>query len=124
MQCEAVKRLAKSLENVTILKKGKIDIISDGQEVVYNEIEGSLKRCGGIGDLLTGTLGLFSFWCDSANERSSLFKNPNLIAAYSASVFIRECSKKAFSKYHRSLLAVDIIEEISNTFYDMFDKIK
>ena len=59
LQCEAVKRLAKRLENVTILKKGKIDIISDGQEVVCNQTEGSLKRCGGIGYFLTGTLGLF-----------------------------------------------------------------
>lgn len=123
-QCEAVKRLAKRLENVTILKKGKVDIISDGDQVVFNDDEGSLKRCGGIGDLLTGTLGLFSYWCDSGAQKSNENEafRPNIIAAYAASAFIRECSKISFGKYYRALLAVDIIEEIAKTFHQMFDK--
>jgi hypothetical protein len=32
LQCKAVKRLAEKLEHVTILKKGDIDIISDGED--------------------------------------------------------------------------------------------
>ena len=54
MQCQAVKKLAQKLENVTIIKKGNVDIISDGRDVIMNDISGMPKRCGGIGDLLSG----------------------------------------------------------------------
>lgn len=130
LQCTAVKRLAESLDHLTILKKGKVDVISDGKIVIYNEIQGSLKRCGGVGDLMTGALSLFLYWCNEAmigffdqNEKvCHQLEHPNVIAAYTASVFIRQCSKNAFEKYHRSLIAADIIAEISNVFYEMFDK--
>ena len=126
-----MKKLAKKLENVTIVKKGKVDIISDGREVICNESEGSLKRCGGIGDLLTGTIGTFAYWCSDDFENrinrleispNPVLNNPNMIAAYASCSFIRECSKTAFNKFHRSLLAVDIIEQIGENFYEMFDK--
>ncbi|RNA42262.1 ATP-dependent (S)-NAD(P)H-hydrate dehydratase isoform X2 [Brachionus plicatilis] len=128
-QCEAVRRLAENLGYLTILKKGKVDIISDGKTMVYNEVQGSLKRCGGIGDLMTGTLSLFFHWCNVSNvnffeeiEKKSELEHPNIIAAYTASVFTRRCSQMAFDKYHRSVMAADIIAEISDSFYEMFDK--
>ncbi|CAF0713339.1 unnamed protein product [Brachionus calyciflorus] len=130
LKCEAVKKLAENLGHLTILKKGKIDIISDGKVVVYNEIQGSLKRCGGIGDLMTGLLSLFLNWCNSGmvgffdqiEDASSELEHPNIIAAYTASIFTRHCSKMAFEKYHRSVIAADILNEISEAFYEMFDK--
>jgi len=108
------------LDNVTILKKGKVDIISNGQETLSNEAEGSLKRCGGIGDLLTGTLGTFAYWTDSSQQTEH--NESTILAAYSASVFIKECSRVAFTKFHRATLAVDVIDQIPTVFYDMFDK--
>lgn len=129
-QCEAVRRLAEKLGFLTILKKGRIDIISDGKVTVYNEVQGSLKRCGGVGDLMAGTLSLFLHWCNIAyvhffneiEKKSSELEHPNIIAAYTASVFTRKCSEMAFQKYHRSVMAADIIAEISQSFYEMFDK--
>jgi ATP-dependent NAD(P)H-hydrate dehydratase len=124
LQCDAVKKLAKKLANVTIIKKGKFDIISNGNQVIFNDMDGSLKRCGGIGDILTGTIGTFSYWCNM-NVNDSLNENEvshNMIACYIASVFVKECSRIAFEKFHRSVLAVDIIEQIAQTFYEMFDK--
>ena len=124
MQCDAVKRLAQALQNVTIIKKGHQDIISDGREIVLNDSEGMPKRCGGIGDLLSGAIGTFSYWCilNKTAYSGSAIKNPNIVACYAASVFIKECSKVAYSKFHRSVLAVDIIEQIAEVFYEMFDK--
>jgi ATP-dependent NAD(P)H-hydrate dehydratase len=120
-----VKRLADKLENVTILKKGKVDIISNGQEIISNDAEGSLKRCGGIGDLLTGALGTFAYWTDSnqPTEHNEPNQLPTILAAYSASMFIKECSRVAFTKFHRATLAVDVIDQIPSVFYDMFDKV-
>ena len=121
-QCQAVKKLAQKLEYITIVKKGYVDIISDGHEVILNEAEGMPKRCGGIGDLLSGTIGTFAYWCDKMTSENCEPKNSNMIACYASGVFIKECSKRAFSKFHRSVLAVDIIEQISDVFFEMFDK--
>lgn len=89
-------------------------------------MEGCFKRCGGIGDILTGSLGSFIYWCNSLQSSKVLSKQevsePNLIAAYCATAMTKECSRQAFKKFHRALLAVDIIEEIPNIFYQMFDK--
>lgn len=129
MQCSAAKKLANKLNNLTILKKGKVDIITDGNELITNDMEGSLKRCGGIGDLLTGTIGTFTYWTHSGIENNknedsskSLLNQPCIVAAYAASTLIKECSRKAFEKIHRSTLADDIIQQIPEQFYNLFDK--
>ena len=123
LQCEAVKKLAQKLENVTIIKKGNVDIISDGRDVLLNDAEGMPKRCGGIGDLLSGAIGTFTYWCNTNKDATNnLNQNSNMIACYAAGVLIKECSKFAFTKYHRAVLAVDIIEQIAEIFYEMFDK--
>ncbi len=74
--------------------------------------------------MLTGVIGTFSYWSDKDKEIEINAENlnPNICAAYCASLLIKECSKRSFNKFHRSMLAVDIIEEISSTFYEMFDK--
>ena len=41
------------------MKKGIIDIISDGIQTYYVAVEGGQKRCGGQGDILAGILGTF-----------------------------------------------------------------
>ena len=85
LQCEAVRRLAARLENVTIVKKGKWDIISNGRQTVFNDSVGSLKRCGGIGDILTGTIGSFAYWC----SKSDCNDNDILAGCYAATVFVK-----------------------------------
>ena len=98
------------------MKKGKADIISDGDSIICNESQGSLKRCGGIGDILTGIIGTFIYWIQTGMQNqyiktNSIEDKPNMLAAYCGSVFTRECSLIAFEKYKRSLIAVDIIDK-------------
>lgn len=119
-QCQAVEKLANSLENLTILKKGNVDIISNGRQTITNDMQGCFKRCGGIGDILTGSLGTFVFWAHAQADQVDL--PPNLLASYAASALVKESSRRAFKKFHRSLLAVDIIEEIAESFYQLYDK--
>ncbi len=89
-QCNAVEKLADRLKNVTIIKKGKVDIVSDGRQTVYNDNESSLKRCGGVGDLLSGTLGSFLCWSNLNQEKEQQYiTRSNIIAAYSASYLLR-----------------------------------
>lgn len=45
--------------NAVIVRKGIVDIITDGHQAFYVNTIGSSKRCGGIGDVLAGTIGSF-----------------------------------------------------------------
>lgn len=54
--------ISKMLGGVTIFRKGVVDIISNGEIVFGVEEEGSMRRCGGQGDILAGSLGLLSHW--------------------------------------------------------------
>jgi ATP-dependent NAD(P)H-hydrate dehydratase len=68
-------QLARALQNVTIIQKGSADIISNGlvitsellgdgaqSEVLKGEVEGGLKRVGGQGDILSGSVGVLLAW--------------------------------------------------------------
>ena len=71
-------RLARSLQNLTIIQKGSTDIISNGMpipaellaeghgrdqpETLLGEVEGGLKRVGGQGDILSGSTGVLMAW--------------------------------------------------------------
>jgi ATP-dependent NAD(P)H-hydrate dehydratase len=48
-----------NLLNCIVVRKGPVDIITDGKEAILVSQPGSLKRCGGIGDILSGVVGTF-----------------------------------------------------------------
>lgn len=66
------------MQNITILQKGASDIVSNGfkvpdalipkdggekdKEILKNTIQGGLKRCGGQGDILSGSVGVLLAW--------------------------------------------------------------
>lgn len=58
----AVERLADQLGGVTIVLKGKEDIISNGSRTIVCAVPGGLKRCGGIGDVLSGAMATSLAW--------------------------------------------------------------
>lgn len=58
----AVERLADHLGGVTIVLKGKQDIISNGSRTIVCAVPGGLKRCGGIGDVLSGAMATSLAW--------------------------------------------------------------
>ena len=99
---QIVKNWAKKL-GVTILLKGSIDIVSNGEDTKLNEIHNQAMTVGGTGDVLAGIIG------------SLLSKNVTPFNAARAGVFINGCSgNNAFKKYSYGLLATDIINEIPN----------
>jgi ATP-dependent NAD(P)H-hydrate dehydratase len=59
---KAAEKLSNAFGGVTIVKKGKEDWISNGERTFVSDIEGGLKRSGGQGDTLTGTLATFLGW--------------------------------------------------------------
>jgi len=119
---DGISSLCNSLGGVCVLKKGGKDIISNGTVVLSSENPGSNRRCGGQGDVLAGSLGAILSWVHLyQNKRNSASEIPPvLVAAYGASMLVRECSKEAFSKHLRSTTTPDIINEIGPVFEKLF----
>lgn len=61
-EAEQVEALSKALGGVTIVQKGQKDLISNGQTTLVVDVKGGLKRSGGQGDTLTGSIATFLAW--------------------------------------------------------------
>ncbi|PWN40611.1 Ribokinase-like protein [Ceraceosorus guamensis] len=113
---DAVVALSKQF-GCTILQKGKVDRISNGKQVLHVDAPGSLKRCGGQGDILSGSLGTFIAWAQVSpyKDRIEAERRP-LLAAFGAALIARASSRKAFERKKRSMLAHDAIDEVGNAY--------
>ncbi|XP_051882027.1 ATP-dependent (S)-NAD(P)H-hydrate dehydratase isoform X2 [Pristis pectinata] len=114
-------QLSQALGNVTIVQKGQKDLISDGATVLVCSLEGSGRRCGGQGDLLSGSLGVLAHWAFSAGKDKTNGLNPTLIASFGACALTRQCNHQAFQKHHRSMTTSDMIAEIATAFHKLFE---
>ncbi|BHF65616.1 hypothetical protein SprV_0200862900 [Sparganum proliferum] len=110
-------RLAKALGNVTVVRKGPTDVISDGDVLLVCDAEGSPRRCGGQGDLLSGAAAVFSCWLDAADFRSP---SASVAAGLAACVLTRRCANLAYQKFRRSTVTLKIIDEIQTAFEQLF----
>ncbi|KAI8591144.1 Ribokinase-like protein [Geranomyces variabilis] len=128
----AAQNLSKALGNVTILQKAGKDIISNGNEVIECSAEGSPRRCGGQGDLLSGACATFLAW--GKNYQAKAWDHPAdpvldkefetrlpLVAAWAACLLARSCSKAAFAKHRRAMTTSDLIEQIGPVFQSVFE---
>ena len=120
------RELAEKLE-VTIIQKGSKDYISNGVKTYVVDIEGGLKRCGGQGDVLSGTLGTFMAWKalyqDDTweHDKSIDQKEAMLLAAYGASCTTRYCSRIAFQEKGRGMMATDLVASVGRAYHDLFE---
>ncbi|KAJ5112422.1 hypothetical protein N7532_000467 [Penicillium argentinense] len=143
-ESDACEELSKALGGVTILQKGPHDVISNGVTSIISDIKGGLKRSGGQGDTLTGSLGTLLAWraayhnklwdsgekdnekeaqsrddvqteLDSEGKRMSP-TTTLLLAAWAGSSITRECSRRAFEAKGRSMQASDLTDEVHESF--------
>ncbi|XP_042636625.1 ATP-dependent (S)-NAD(P)H-hydrate dehydratase [Orycteropus afer afer] len=117
----AVLRLSQALGNLTVIQKGERDVISDGEQVLVCSQEGSNRRCGGQGDLLSGSLGVLVHWALLAGSEKTNGLNPFLVAAFGACSLTRQCNSQAFQKYGRSMTTTDMIAEVGTAFKKLFE---
>lgn len=117
--CEKV---AKAYGGPTIIQKGGKDYISNGKVTLVSEGEGGLKRSGGQGDTLTGSIGTLLAYRKAYHDR--LWEHDNsmdeaetlALAAYGGSAITRECSRLAFKDSGRSLQAGDLTQHVHQAF--------
>ncbi|KAI9681147.1 MAG: hypothetical protein M1817_002429 [Caeruleum heppii] len=122
-------KLSKAFGGVTIIQKGARDYISDGAHTLVSDLEGGLKRSGGQGDTLTGSLATFLAWrkayLDKIWDHDSSLPTSSLLtlAAFAGSSLTRECSRLAFAKKGRALQASDLTEEVAVAFTNLFGEV-
>ncbi|CAI6004743.1 unnamed protein product [Closterium sp. NIES-65] len=148
------------LGRVTIVQKGAADGISDGNAGTILRVSralplrpfahlsnslgsfatppvfecglfGSPRRCGGQGDVLSGSIAVFFVWARKWQQRlqeeqqqgggssdaemqqlvaEQLSDNPAVMAAFAGSLVVRRAAADAFAKHKRSMTTTNIIE--------------
>lgn len=105
-----VENLALKLD-ATIVCKGSQDIISNGHETIVCDSESGLRRVGGIGDVLAGTLATFIGWSNSLDQ------------CFEACRVVRAASCSAYMKKRRTMRAGDVLQELGSVAEELvFDK--
>ncbi|XP_061579333.1 ATP-dependent (S)-NAD(P)H-hydrate dehydratase [Cololabis saira] len=115
----SVLQLSVAMGNLTLVLKGEHDLISDGSKVYSCSTEGSGRRCGGQGDLLSGSLGVLAHWAHGVYAGRSV--NPSIVAAFGACSLTRQCNRQAFQRHGRSTTTSDMIQEIGPAFRKLFE---
>nr|XP_040056950.1 ATP-dependent (S)-NAD(P)H-hydrate dehydratase isoform X2 [Gasterosteus aculeatus aculeatus]XP_040056951.1 ATP-dependent (S)-NAD(P)H-hydrate dehydratase isoform X2 [Gasterosteus aculeatus aculeatus] len=118
----SIMQLSVAMGNLTMVLKGEHDLITDGSKVISCSVEGSGRRCGGQGDLLSGSLGVFAHWAHAASAAGiSRSVNPSMVAAFGACSLTRQCNSQAFQRHGRSTTTADMIQEIGSAFKKLFE---
>lgn len=107
--------MSRKLEGCTILRKGLVDIVTNGDRAFMIGAEASKKRCGGMGDVLSGVLGSFvGFDCESKFklDGKEFEIDSELLAAASASLLVRNASKLAYEEKGHAVICTDVIEKL------------
>ncbi|RDX56402.1 Ribokinase-like protein [Lentinus brumalis] len=142
---ERAMHVSRALGGVTVLEKGAHDIIctntgkaskeeaqlnkiaegESAEERVVVDVPGGLKRCGGQGDILSGSVGTMLAWgkCfedGSFGDGSVPPSRIPLLAAVGGSLVTRTASRRAFSKQGRGLVTQDMLPEIGGAFAEIF----
>jgi len=112
----AVKEFYDSFENsgLCFVIKYKNDIIVTNNRCYLVKTQGSLKRCGGLGDILTGLIANFS-------QRAVATSIDMEYALLFASVVNRKACHEAYKKYQLGLVASDVLKyvpRIVNTYLE------
>lgn len=119
---ELCSKLSKAYGGVTIIQKGAKDYVSNGKHTLVSDGEGGLKRSGGQGDTLTGSLATLLAYRKAYHDKlwdhdNDLSTSETLaLCAFGGSAITRECSKLAFAEKGRSLQAGDLTEHIHTAF--------
>ncbi|KAF2069924.1 hypothetical protein CYY_008753 [Polysphondylium violaceum] len=119
-------QIALELGNITIVQKGKEDIITDGQQVLSVDEEGMPRRCGGQGDILAGAIGTMYAWSNlyykyNFSEDAKECQYPiAMLSSYAACALVRRSSYLAYQKTKRSTITHDVINHLSQSFEQLF----
>lgn len=119
--------------SVVVVQKGAHDVITRGPTTTTtNENEntatvtltckeqGGLKRSGGIGDVLAGTIGTLTAWHAIMNNDNNKSNTDALeLSCWTACCIVKRATKEAFRSKQRSMTAPDVLKELGPTIQKM-----
>ena len=86
--------------------------------IVELHVEGAPRRCGGIGDVLSGVIAAILSMC--GNTDSMCFEEEIECIMLGGRV-VRTATKLAFEYKKRSMSAIDVIEALGKSFEQIFE---
>ena len=112
--------------NGIIVQKGSSDIITQGTIKLECREQGGLKRSGGIGDVLAGTISAFMAWNiilqnKNSDETDVKQQDNRLLATWTACCTVKKATFKAFERKRRSMSAQHVLEEMPIAIQEMED---
>ncbi|KAK4049069.1 hypothetical protein OIV83_004431 [Microbotryomycetes sp. JL201] len=126
-------RLADALGGVTVLQKGSVDRITNGQntKALVNQVQGSVRRCGGQGDVLSGSVGTFLAWAMSWQDGQGQTREDagqshfadvplTMLAAYAGSTLTRTASRITYARMKRAMQTSDMLDDVGHAFEEVF----
>ena len=97
------------------------------------DVRGGLKRCGGQGDVLSGTVGTFLAWgkcfedgawaaqSGGTPEKAGIpISRLPFLSAVGGAIVTRTTSRRAFERNGRSMITADLIGEVGAAFEEVF----
>ena len=104
--------------NGIIVQKGHNDIITQGTMKLECREQGGLKRSGGIGDVLAGTICAFMAWNKILQNKTN---ENRILATWTACCTVKKATFKAFEHKRRSMSAQHVLEEVPIAVQEMED---
>lgn len=118
-----------------ILVKGYFDVFFSTNNCFAVSIKNAcLKRCAGLGDILTGLIAVFYIWgskkkrtCSSELKKwlspneEHFSENIDTIVVFNACYFLKVLCKEAFKINNRGFIASDVINLIPSCFSQMYE---
>ena len=110
------RRLLESLGVTAMVLKGASDtiIMSSGSSLICS-VPGSTKRCGGLGDVLSGILCVILGWYCRSEEGGARLED----AIWTACAITRESCRRAQDKNKRAMTAKDVLAEVPGVVEDL-----
>jgi ATP-dependent NAD(P)H-hydrate dehydratase len=117
---ERLNGLEQYWKGATVVQKGAQDVICRNEKTLVTcAEEGGLKRSGGLGDILAGTIGTLVAWNRILTDQGLASSSDLPLACWTACCFAKRATKRAYQSHLRAMTAPDVLTELGNTINDM-----
>jgi ATP-dependent NAD(P)H-hydrate dehydratase len=119
-------------DHAVVIEKGEFDVIhftttinssssssSSNFSTMTCEEVGGLKRSGGLGDILAGTLGTLVAWNNILTKQGVASADDLPLACWTACSFVKSSTHQAFLQHRRAMTAPDVLAELGPTIDQM-----
>ena len=123
MERKRLQGLEQNFRHCIFVEKGRDDVIKSGDRHVFTCNEaGGLKRSGGLGDLLAGTLGALVAWNAILADQGAASSRELPLACWTGCCFVKRATKRAFDVRGRGMTAPDVLDNLVETIDEMTEE--